>query len=68
MGIKYCCPNCGCDTKELNARLKQAGFTGVIYYCDCKICSHTTTVTSCSSILRLSDLTKKLKLERFFLN
>lgn len=66
--ISYRCPHCNCSTDAKNPRLKEAGIKGVTYYCDCEVCLNTTTVTTSPHMLHLTGLTKRLQVERFFLN
>lgn len=66
--MRYTCPHCKCSTEGLYPTLNNATLTGVHYYCTCEVCLNTTSVTASPSMLNLTNLTKKLHVERFFLN
>lgn len=66
--MRYTCPHCNRPTTGLYPTLNKCDKKGVHYYCTCEICLNTTSVTASASMLRLTNLTKKLHVERFFLN
>lgn len=66
--MKFTCPTCDSFTKGLYPTLDIIDSKGVQYYCTCEICLNTCRVTACPSMLNLSNLTKELKVERYYLN